>query len=234
LNNINQFGRCFPSQVASDWGTNANGGWGANWETSSYMLGSDPAVDKDEPIVYVAVVDSVGVWVYRIPSIDLESELVWKGLGRKTATETLTDAPRLHPEKFQPCENGSELGYCAIFIPNCQGKDWGGPASTDQPGGAKNMGCGVNGQQGFCSNWFQSFTDTKQWQYDSDNKSWTKGVNDPVYLATDAPRCPDGTELCPSGRPSTNPGCEEISKKWCQKQPWNRKMAPYLCSAPYI
>jgi hypothetical protein len=82
LNNINQFGRCFPSQVASDWGTNANGGWGANWETSSYMLGSDPAVDKDEPIVYVAVVDSVGVWVYRIPSIDLESELIWKGLGR--------------------------------------------------------------------------------------------------------------------------------------------------------
>lgn len=66
----------------SDYGTNANGGWGAFWETSAYMLGSDPTVDKDEPLVYVAVVDSVGVWVYRIPSADMESEIIWKGLNR--------------------------------------------------------------------------------------------------------------------------------------------------------
>ena len=100
-----------------------------------------------EPIVYVAVVDSIGNWVYRLPADDAAA--IWPGIGRKTAEARLPAHPVRTPESVNPCSGG----YCAVFTSNCQASN-----VTD----ARAQGCGFNGDQGFCGNVWNDFADTKQ------------------------------------------------------------------------
>ena len=93
---------------------------------------------KAEPIVYVAVVDSVGNWLYRLPAD--QAEEIWPGIGRKAIAPTLQAAPTKRPAAANPCTEG----YCLVFTSNCQ-------ATSVQE--ARAQGCPFNGDQGFCGNW---------------------------------------------------------------------------------
>jgi hypothetical protein len=223
LNNINQVGRSFVAQAqAEDANGHANGGWGPDWETSAMMLGTDPLATTDTPLVYVAVVDRIGVWVYRFPGADVSK--YWPGLTATTADAALAAAPAQPPEDFQPC---TDLGKsCAMFIPNCQANAWGGPKEkgknlTADPTGARNQGCAINGEQGFCQNWFQLLADTGQWQV-TESGSWARKAEDPVHVSLQGPK---GYCTCPDGKPA--------DATWCIAQPWNRRMAPFLCETAY-
>eukprot|EP00666_Eupelagonemidae_sp_cell4sb_P009209 gene9209-3501_t len=112
--------------------------------------------DSPEPIVYVAVVDSVGNWVYRIPASQVEK--VWPGIGRRTISDTVQAAPS-RPAMMNPCTGGYGWSFkdppprCAVFTSNCQ---------ATNATAARAQGCRWNGEQGFCGNWFAALADTKQ------------------------------------------------------------------------
>ena len=76
------------------------------WSSNNFLL-THPA-SKPEPVVYVAVVDSVGSWVYRLPA-DEASE-IWPGIGRKTIEASLQPAPVKTPTAVNPCLGG----FCLV------------------------------------------------------------------------------------------------------------------------
>lgn len=131
----NQVGRCFNG------GVNSGG-----FNTRNYVLTeADP--HQPEPVVYVAVVDRIGTWVYRIPGNDIDS--IWPGLGRKGAAATVQAAPARRPDSVNP----GSTPYGLSFTSNCQ-------ATTVSQ--AQQQECIFNGQQGFCGNWFALLADTGQ------------------------------------------------------------------------
>ena len=131
---VNQVGRCFPGGV--------NGG---GFKSKNYLLTAP--MDSDEAVVYVAVVDRVGNWVYRIPAAEVEA--IWPGLGEKQAAKEIVARPTRTPDTLNP----ATTPYGAVFTSNCQ-------ASTVEE--ARAQGCSFNAQQGFCSNWMAEMADTKQ------------------------------------------------------------------------
>ena len=159
LNNINQFGRSFPSIKG-----HMNGGWGEDWETSAMMTGTNPFANP-KPLIYVAIVDKIGIWVYRIP-IDNNNKTVWNGISRKIADNIVDRIPYVPPNDYQPCDNDKD-DYCLMFIPNCE-------ASNAQDAHKKD--CAYTDNQGFCGNWFQLLHNTYQWQ--TDGKRWNTVVTD--------------------------------------------------------
>jgi hypothetical protein len=135
----NQVGRCFQGGV--------NGG---GFGTEQYLLteaGPFAGGAPPEPIVYVAVVDSVGNWVYRIPAAEVEA--TWPGLSRSTAAATLPAAPTRTPGSVNP----GTTPFSATFASNCQAKSYGDAVAQN---------CMFNGQQGFCGNWWASYANTGQ------------------------------------------------------------------------
>eukprot|EP01006_Ploeotia_vitrea_P004675 TRINITY_DN115161_c0_g1_i1.p1 TRINITY_DN115161_c0_g1~~TRINITY_DN115161_c0_g1_i1.p1 ORF type:complete len:533 (+),score=43.22 TRINITY_DN115161_c0_g1_i1:62-1660(+) len=158
----NQIGRWFTGQMGST--CNADGGWFQGDMTSNnYFLGTPPNATGSAitPYVWVAVVDSVGTFIYRLPG--KSAHHIWPGLSSKKAACKLTHhRPRSRPpNNGPPCRDDNP--YCALFMPNCQQKKWGGAAAGDK--GAANAGCKVNAQQGWCGNWWTLFNDTQQWQW---------------------------------------------------------------------
>jgi hypothetical protein len=149
----NQMGRLFPG------GVNTGG-----WTSQNYLL--TPPIDAPEPIVYVAVVDSVGNYVYRIPAADVES--VWPGIGRKTINATLPAAPTQTPTSVNPCVGD----YCMTFTSNCQ-------ASNHRDAVAQECAA-PRPTDGFCGNWFASMADTGQPLYP--NASCTRDVRGGVTM----------------------------------------------------
>jgi len=141
----NQVGRCFNEGINS-------GGFGSD----NYLLTEPSPIDggQPEPIVYVAVVDQVGIWVYRIPSTEIET--IWPGLSRKYTNTYVQSAPNTLPTSVNPCVGG----FCYTFTSNCQATTY-----TD----ALKQNCGFNGQQGFCGNVFSLMVDTKQPLFPSAN-----------------------------------------------------------------
>ena len=103
--------------------------------------------NASEPVVYVAVIDSVGNWVYRLPAAEVSS--IWPGISRKRIERSLQAAPARRPDAVNPCKGG----YCYIFTSNCQA------TSVEE---ARAQGCGFNADQGFCGNWFARMVDTRQ------------------------------------------------------------------------
>lgn len=149
----NQMGRLWPGGVNT-------GGWTSN----NYLL--TPPIDAPEPVVYVAVVDRVGNYVYRIPAADVER--VWPGISRKTINATLRAAPTEVPGSINPCVDG----YCMTFTSNCQ-------ATTSQD--AHTQGCALGRPtDGFCGNWFASMGETGQQLFP--NASCTKDVRGGVEM----------------------------------------------------
>jgi hypothetical protein len=70
-------------------------------------------------MVYVAVVDSVGVWVYKIPADRVED--VWPGIGRTTISATVQKAPNAVPTAVNPCTGKdlySSLGAPLVPVPS--------------------------------------------------------------------------------------------------------------------
>ena len=151
----NQVGRSFIGESGST--CNADGGWFTNHVASNnYFLGTKPG--QDAPYIFAAVVDRIGTFIYRIPAGG--NGTVWPGLSQKTADCTLQPRPSKMPANTgPPCDDKNP--YCALFIPNCQADAWGG-ASAGKQGGA-NQGCKVNGNQGWCQNWWRLFDNTGQW-----------------------------------------------------------------------
>lgn len=153
----NQIGRSFIGDMGST--GHADGGWfNDQATTNSYFLGSTPQTNKTVPYIFVAVVDQVGTFIYRMPAT--QSDSLWPGLSRKTAACTLSARPTQRPPNpGPPCDDSHP--YCAIFLPNCQADEWGGQSAGHQ--GAANQGCKVNGQQGWCQNWWRLLDNTGQW-----------------------------------------------------------------------
>ena len=122
----NQVGRCFQG------GVNGGGFASQNYllTEASPLKGAPP-----EPIVYVAVVDSVGNFVYRIPAA--EAAALWPGLARKTAAAALPAAPARAPDSVNP----GTTPYAGTFVSNCQARTW---------ADARQQQCEFNGEQGFC------------------------------------------------------------------------------------
>ena len=151
----NQIGRSFIGDMGAT--SHADGGWFSDQVTSNnYLLGTHP--NQTDPYIFVAVVDSVGTFIYRIPSS--QSDKIWPGLSRKSAACTLDARPALRPtNNGPPCDDSNP--YCALFLPNCQAGSWGGNSAGHQ--GAANQGCKVNTQQGWCQNWWRLFDNTGQW-----------------------------------------------------------------------
>ena len=135
----NQVGRCFV-------GGDDSGGFGSQnflLTEASPVGGGVPA----EPIVYVAVVDRIGNWVYRIPASRVGD--VWPGLGRSAANATVQAAPSALVGSVNP----GVTPYAMTFTPNCQASNY--TAALQQ-------NCIFNGQQGFCGNWMRGFADSGQ------------------------------------------------------------------------
>lgn len=130
----NQVGRCFNGAI--------NGG---GFGSPNHVLTSGQGAN--EPFIYVAVVDSVGNWVYRIPA-DQAGD-IWPGIGRKTIAASLPAAPARRPSAVNPCETG----FCAVFTSQCQARTW-EEADAQQ--------CSFNRQQGFCGNWAADMANTGQ------------------------------------------------------------------------
>ena len=151
----NQVGRSFIGDMGAT--GHADGGWFNNQVTSNnYFLGTHP--NQTDPYIFVAVVDSVGTFIYRIPSS--QSDKIWPGLSRKSVACTLDARPTQRPtNRGPPCDDSNP--YCALFLPNCQADSWGGNSAGHQ--GAANQGCKVNTQQGWCQNWWRLFDNTGQW-----------------------------------------------------------------------
>ena len=184
LNNLNQFGRSFPTTVGA-----SIGGWDGVSETNAYMVGSDPTLMdgdgklKEQPIIYCAVVDKIGTWVYRIPQNSkdgrklfgnyLDEDSVWSdstngstknGLSRFQAAKELDNTLNTPPDSFQSELDGHD-GFTAIFIPFCQ-SEYGNSLQTTF--------CGTTKTSGFCNNWFSLLKNTGQWQYKKENHSWER------------------------------------------------------------
>lgn len=134
----NQVGRCFQGGV--------NGG---GFSTDQYLFTEESPLSgaPPEPIVYVAVIDSVGNWVYRIPAAEVES--IWPGLSRTTAAATLPAAPTRAPASLNP----GTTDFAATFASNCQAVKYDDALAQN---------CAFNGQQGFCGNWWASYANTGQ------------------------------------------------------------------------
>lgn len=208
----NQIGRCFNG------GVNGGGFTSPNWlETSSPPLkGAAP-----EPIVYVAVVDSIGNWVYRLPADDAAA--IWPGIGRKTAEARLPAHPVRTPESVNPCSGG----YCAVFTSNCQASN-----VTD----ARAQGCGFNGDQGFCGNVWNDFADTKQPLFP--NASCVKDVRGGAEMPwcvemvnagpTPGPGPGPSPGPPPGPGPAPTPGCPACTPTQCAGEGCGTS-APYLC-----
>jgi len=130
----NQMGRCFVG------GVNCGG-----FSSPNYLVTAQPS--KLEAIIYVAIVDSVGNYVYRIPAD--QASTIWPGMARKTINESLQAAPSSMPTSVNPCNTD----YCYTFTSNCQANSW---------DDAHSQNCGFNGQQGFCGNWWQKMANTGQ------------------------------------------------------------------------
>lgn len=150
----NQVGRSFVGDMGET--CNADGGWFDDVTSNNYFLGTKE--NETNPFIFAAVVDKIGTFIYRIPAD--QSDQIWPGLSRTTAACTLGPAPSQRPPNAgPPCDDSNP--YCALFIPNCQADAWGG-ASAGHQGGA-NQGCKVNGEQGWCVNWWGLMEDTGQW-----------------------------------------------------------------------
>lgn len=134
----NQIGRCFNGGV--------NGG---GFDSPNYILteNSPLAGAPAEPMLYVAVVDSVGTWVYRIPAADAPT--LWPGLGRRVANATVRAAPTRAADSMNP----GNTSFGASFTSNCQAK-----TVAD----ARMQECGFNGDQGWCGNWWMELANTQQ------------------------------------------------------------------------
>ena len=134
----NQIGRCFNG------GVNGGGFGSKNFLLTepSPLSGAPP-----EPVVYVAVVDSVGVFVYRIPGD--EAGAIWPGIGRRAANATV----QASPSRLADSANPGNTSYAMTFTSNCQARN------VTQ---ARAQQCGFNGDQGFCGNWFSLMDDTGQ------------------------------------------------------------------------
>ena len=202
---FNQIGRCFNG------GVNGGGFTSSNWlETSPPPLHGDAA----EPIVYVAVVDSVGNWVYRIPAD--EAAAIWPGIARKTSEARLPAHPARTPEAMNPCSGG----YCAVFTSNCQAAN---------VSAARAQGCGFNGDQGFCGNVWRSFADTNQPLFP--NASCLRDVRGGAEM----PWCvemvnaqPSVPTPAPAPGPAPTPDCPACSQAQCAGEGCG-KSVPYLC-----
>jgi len=119
---FNGAGRCFPNQGVP-------AGCSGGEQTTSYFWGDD------NPHIYAAVVDSVGVTIYR----DVE----WEGLTQFTASSQLQTRPSSPPVCNQPpCDTCAEATSCALFMPSC---------------------AGCNSGQGCPFNWWNYFENTNQW-----------------------------------------------------------------------
>jgi len=126
----NQVGRCFQGGV--------NGG---GFGSQNYLLTEASPMQgaSAEAIVYVAVVDSVGTFVYRIPAADVEE--IWPGLSRTTAAASLPAAPTRTPGSVNP----GNTDFAATFTSNCQAKTYDDAQAQE---------CEFNGQQGFCVSFY--------------------------------------------------------------------------------
>ena len=184
----NQMGRMFNGGVNT-------GGFGSR----NYLLTGNAT--KLEPIVYVAVVDRVGNWLYRLPAD--EAEAIWPGIGRRTVAPTLQSAPARTPAAVNPCTNG----YCLVFTSNCQ---------ADNVTAAKAQGCAFNGDQGWCGDWFGRFADTKQPLVPSAN------CKRDVRGGQAMPWC---EEMVKAGVPPAEDGAspaEQMLSKAAQRAAWKR------------
>lgn len=141
----NQVGRCFNGGINS-------GGFGSE----NYILTEPSPINggQAQPIVYVAVVDKVGVWLYRIPGDQVET--IWPGLSRKYSNTLVQSAP----SQLVTSVNPGTTPYSLSFTSNCQATNY-----TE----ALKQNCIFNGQQGFCGNWFSLMADTKQPLFPSSN-----------------------------------------------------------------
>ena len=214
----NQVGRSFVGESGST--CNADGGWFSNSEaTNNYFLGTKP--NQDEPYIFAAVVDRVGTFIYRIPSS--QSSIYWPGLSRKTASCALGPRPSVRPPNSgPPCDDRTP--YCALFIPNCQADAWGG-ASAGNQGGA-NQACKVNGNQGWCQNWWRRFDNTGQWVWPENGR--------PSVIQFQAPAAPvrmpwnyemEAWKVDWAGNPKLNGGCCVTNKGHC---PTANGTSPFL------
>lgn len=158
----NQVGRSFIGEKGST--CHADGGWFSDAEaTNNYFLGTMP--NATNPYVFVAVVDRVGTFIYRIPAAQINE--IWPGLSHTTAACSLVSRPTQRPSNNgPPCDDSNP--YCALFLPNCQAAAWGG-ASAGNQGGA-NQGCTVNAQQGWCENWWNLMDNTGQWLWPANGR----------------------------------------------------------------
>ncbi|EDQ84572.1 uncharacterized protein MONBRDRAFT_12712 [Monosiga brevicollis MX1] len=138
---FNQVGRCFNG------GVNQGG-----FQSDNYVVTSGR--DENRPYIYVALVDSVGNWLYRIPAENAST--IWPGLNRTHAAATLQAAPTMRPQQVNPCVDG----FCAVFTSNCQATNW-----SD----AQAENCAFNPTQGMCGNWFQGYANTGQPLFPDDN-----------------------------------------------------------------
>lgn len=113
----------FRRSFSTQWnqiGRKFNGGHnGGGFGSPNYLLTAPQgAVGGATPIVYVAVVDSVGNYVYRLPAS--QAETIWPGIGRKTINATLPAAPARRPSMVNPCRGDPNEDFCYVFTSNCQ------------------------------------------------------------------------------------------------------------------
>lgn len=122
---------------------------GGGFRSKNFLLTSPPPFsgEKPEPIVFVAVVDSVGTWVYRLPAD--RADKIWPGIGRKTIEAKLQAAPAETAPQVNPCTTD----YCLVFTSNCQ---------ATNVSAARSQQCGFNGDQGWCGNVFSEMVATGQ------------------------------------------------------------------------
>ena len=196
----NQVGRSFIGDQGET--CNADGGWFSDQETSNnYFLGT--GYNQSYPYIFVAVVDRVGTFIYRIPASISDS--VWPGLSRKTAACTLPARPTQRPPNSgPPCDNQNP--YCALFLPNCQAASWGGAAGGHQ--GGANQGCKVNGQQGWCVNWWNLLDNTGQWLWPANGRRSVVQYQAPAAAITNPWNYEmEAWKVDWQGNPKYNSGC---------------------------
>lgn len=204
----NQVGRSFVGDMGAT--CNADGGWFDDVTSNNYFLGTKE--NETNPVIFAAVVDKIGTFIYRIPAD--QSEQIWPGLARSTAACTLGPAPSRRPSNAgPPCDDDSDP-YCALFIPNCQADAWGG-ASAGHQGGA-NQGCKVNGEQGWCVNWWGLMEDTGQWVWPENGRRSVVQYQAPATSV----EMPWNYEMEAwkvdwAGNPQYNAGCCVLNKGHC-------------------
>ena len=156
-----QVGRSFIGERGST--CHADGGWfDEDVTTNNYFLGTMP--NATNPYVFVAVVDRVGTFIYRIPAAQINQ--IWPGLSHTTAACSLVSRPTQRPpNNGPPCDDSNP--YCALFLPNCQAAAWGGALGYQ---GQTNQGCNVNTEQGWCENWWSLMDNTGQWLWPANGR----------------------------------------------------------------